>query len=163
MGRQPGPEIYARTGIISVGTLLCALLLSIASISAPPAVATESDTREVFGPGSPAWLRAVGRLQVPASRYWDGRTEHHLEDCSATLVSVPGRRSANTVVTAWHCLEFYRDLSRPINFSAQDGDGQWHSRQAYRLADGGGMPLLGGGGTDLAADAGGVERLPPRE
>jgi hypothetical protein len=43
------------------------------------------------------------------------------------------------VVTAWHCLEYYSDLSRPISFTAQDSSGESISREAYRLADGGGM------------------------
>ena len=43
------------------------------------------------------------------------------------------------MVTAWHCLENYRDLSRPISFSARGNAGELLSRQAYRLADGGGM------------------------
>jgi hypothetical protein len=97
------------------------------------------DARQAFGPASPQWLRAVGRLQVPTSRHSDGRTRHHLEDCSATLVAQAGDNTANTLVTAWHCLEYYRDLSRPISFIARDNRGESLSRQAYRLADGGGM------------------------
>jgi hypothetical protein len=130
--RQHGPVIYARAAIIAASAVLCALIT-------PQAVASDTDTRQVFGPESPQWLRAVGRLQVPTRRYTDGRTEHHREDCSATLVSGPVRRSADTLVTAWHCLEHYRDLSRPISFTARDNNGRLLSREAYRLADGGGM------------------------
>jgi hypothetical protein len=115
------------------------LLLLTNHISAEQSPATGHEARQAFGPASPAWLRAVGRLQVPASRYSDGRTRHHLEDCSATLVAQVGDHSANTLVTAWHCLEYYRDLSRPISFTARDTKGGLLSREAYRLADGGGM------------------------
>ena len=33
------------------------------------------------------------------------------------LVGRPGTARADILVTAWHCLEFYHDLSRPILFS----------------------------------------------
>jgi hypothetical protein len=115
------------------------LLLLTNHISAEQSPATGHEARQAFGPASPPWLRAVGRLQVPASRYSDGRTRHHVEDCSATLVARAGDHSANTLVTAWHCLEYYRDLSRPISFTARDTQGELLSREAYRLADGGGM------------------------
>ena len=116
------------------------LLLAAATLLAPPALAgPDEDSRQVRTASSPAWLAAVGRLQVPGSKFSEGRRRHHREDCSATLVaSRPGDRS-DTIITAWHCLEFYHDLSKPIRFllpgEAMTGPG----REAYRVADGGGM------------------------
>ena len=46
---------------------------------------------------------------------------------------------ADTIVTAWHCLEFYNDLSRPITFTLLPGHRGELTREAYRLGDGGGM------------------------
>lgn len=103
------------------------------------AAGAAEDSREVFSGSAPGWLRAVGKLQVPGSVYRDGNLSHLQENCSATLVvGLPGR-AADTIVTAWHCLENYRDLSRPIIFSLPAGTGGALQREAYRLADGGGM------------------------
>jgi len=88
---------------------------------------------------APAWLQAVGKLQVPGSKLVNGRREHHREDCSATLVAQGSARRADTIVTAWHCLEFYNDLSRPITFTLLPGSPGSIIREARRLTDGGGM------------------------
>jgi hypothetical protein len=98
-----------------------------------------ADTREVFDGSAPRWLHAVGKLQVPGNVYRDGQRAHLLEDCSASLVAVDGASRADTIVTAWHCLENYRDLSRPILFTLATGPGQPLQREAYPLEDGGGM------------------------
>jgi hypothetical protein len=78
-------------------------------------------------------------LQVPGQRQQDGRSAHYLEDCSATLVAPAGRTASDVIVTAWHCLELYGDLSRTITFTALTAAGEVVERQAFRLADGGGM------------------------
>lgn len=105
----------------------------------PGLAVAPADTRQAMHERSPQWLRAVGRLQVPGNRYRDGHYRHHTEDCSATLIASSGSQRANTIITAWHCLEFYRDLSEPISFTLKSAAGNTISREAYRLADGGGM------------------------
>lgn len=107
------------------------------AMAQPPAPAT--DARHIYSGESPDWLRAVGKLQVPGHKYQDGRRAHHREDCSATLVARPRSTRADTIVTAWHCLEFYRDLSKPIIFTLLPGSRDSIASEAYRLADGGGM------------------------
>jgi V8-like Glu-specific endopeptidase len=98
-----------------------------------------AEERSALTEDSPAWLAAVGKLDVPGSRYRDGRRSHYREDCSGTLLtSAPGRR-ADLVLTAWHCLEYYDDLSRAIIFTLRPGASNAVSREAYRVADGGGM------------------------
>jgi hypothetical protein len=97
------------------------------------------DPRQAYSDDSPGWLRAVGRLSVPGSRIDDGRRSHRLEDCSATLVAPEASDRADTIVTAWHCLEYYNDLSRPITFTLLPGRRGELTREAYRLGDGGGM------------------------
>ncbi|MBE9539288.1 MAG: trypsin-like serine protease [Proteobacteria bacterium] len=105
--------------------------------------------REVFNNESPSWLRAVGKLHVPGVKYESGHQLNHREDCSATLVRKATSETtgtggvklppANTIITAWHCLEFYRDLSKTITFTLLYGTQDSFSVAAYRLADGGGM------------------------
>jgi hypothetical protein len=93
----------------------------------------------VFSGETHGWLRAVGKLQVPGQRYRDGRKSHYVEDCSATLVARSSNSDANTIVTAWHCLEWYSDLTKTITFTLVSTDGEPLQREAYRLRDGGGM------------------------
>jgi V8-like Glu-specific endopeptidase len=95
-------------------------------------LATQAEPRQVFTPDSPVWLQAVGQLTVPGQRYEAGESAHYREDCSATLIG------AQTILTAWHCLEYYRDMSHDIVFRLPYSTGQ-QSRLAHRLADGGGM------------------------
>ncbi len=97
------------------------------------------DTRQVYSLDSPQWLQAVGKLTVPGSRYQEGRRRHLLEDCSATLVTHSAGRAADTIVTAWHCLVNYSDVSKPIVFTLLPGTPGSVEREAYRLSDGGGM------------------------
>jgi hypothetical protein len=97
------------------------------------------DPREIYGNKAPRWLQAIGKLQVPGSTYENGRRAHLLEDCSATLVTSRQGIKADTIITAWHCLANYNDLSRPIQFVLVAGQTQEIEREAFRLADGGGM------------------------
>ena len=97
------------------------------------------DARQVYSGDSPGWLGAIGKLQVPGNKYDNGRRSHYSEDCSATLVARAASTRADTIITAWHCLEFYNDLSKPITFTLLPGSEATITREAYRLADGGGM------------------------
>ena len=99
-------------------------------------VTGQSGHREFFSNTSPAWLLAVGKLQVPGIKFEQGIRRNHWENCSATLVTQSVGNRANTIVTAWHCLEFYTDLSKTITFTLPE---HGFSTEAYRLADGGGM------------------------
>lgn len=98
-----------------------------------------ADTRQIYTGQTYRWLNAVGKLEVPGQRYRDGRTSHYTEDCSATLVGDANRQSSNTIITAWHCLEFYSDLSKPIAFILQPNSAAPILREAYQLVNGGGM------------------------
>jgi len=102
-------------------------------------VGASADPRQVYSAAAPQWLRAVGKLQVPGSKYSAGSREHLLEDCSATLVARAPGQPADTIITAWHCLAHYNDLSKPIVFTLLPGQPGKLQREAYRLADGGGM------------------------
>lgn len=140
-----------QAAITMSGTLFCAIegnscrlallscLLLWLSAPAVPAAAGPRDGREVFNGKNSPWLQAVGKLRVPGQRLSNGHTSHYVEDCSATLLALPGRPEADTIITAWHCLELYGDLSRAITFTAQSPSGELLARPARRLADGGGM------------------------
>jgi hypothetical protein len=81
----------------------------------------------------------VGKLEVPGIRYREGRRNHYREDCSGTLLAGAQERRADIVLTAWHCLEYYGDLSRAIIFTLRPNSAVPVKREAYRVADGGGM------------------------
>jgi hypothetical protein len=112
-------------------------MVAVIALGILAAAGPRADERRVYDGQGPAWLAAIGRLEVPGSRYNDGRREHFTEDCSATLVQRPGQRQANTLLTAWHCLEKYTDLSKPIRFVLADGVAPPLAREAYVLGDGG--------------------------
>jgi hypothetical protein len=128
-----------RIHIGALGFGLSALL--IAGVVAEPGTTAGSgpDSRLVYSSAAPSWLRAVGQLRVPGSKYTDGHRTHLREDCSGTLVTRFPDRPADTVITAWHCLAHYSDLSKPIMFTLLPGDSGAVQQEAYRLADGGGM------------------------
>lgn len=88
--------------------------------------------RTAFSSAAPQQLRAVGKLTVPGFDRIDGRRRARDENCSASLVG------PSTILTAWHCLEYYSDLSREPVFSLPLVAGQVPVA-ASRLADGGGM------------------------
>lgn len=115
--------------------LTAVALLTFCCIAGP----LHAEPRQAYRNDAPTWLRAVGKLQVPGVKYHQGYGSHQRENCSGTLVATANSRQANTVITAWHCLEFYKDLSRPITFVLQTANGTPLSREAYRVADGGGM------------------------
>ncbi|MGB1140876.1 MAG: trypsin-like serine peptidase [Halioglobus sp.] len=110
------------------------LLTTLLTITSHSSVA---DDRVVFDGKTPVWLAAIGTLEVPGSRYTAGRREHFTEDCSATLVRRHGEGRANTVLTAWHCLEKYSDLSKAIRFTLRTSAGNVLSLEAYIVRDGG--------------------------
>ena len=106
--------------------------LTISVLCHPAALCAASAEREVFDANSPQVLRAVGKLSVPGYDHVDGRRRFREENCSASLVA------PSTILTAWHCLEHYTDLSRDPQFSLLHGSGTV-TVAATRLADGGGM------------------------
>jgi hypothetical protein len=122
--------------------LACSLVAGYAALPQSSGAAQTGpafDSREVYSRAAPSWLRAVGKLLVPGSTYRDGARAHLLENCSATLVTRLPDKQADTLITAWHCLVNYRDLSRPIIFTLPAESGGSLQREAYQLADGGGM------------------------
>ncbi len=126
------------------GTISHALWpLCFTAITLAPSPA-QADSRNTFDHNSPNWLRAVGKLQIPGVKFNHGRAQNHREDCSATLVvksstAQENRQGANTIITAWHCLEYYSDLSKEITFTLLYGTPDSFSTRATRLSDGGGM------------------------
>ncbi len=96
------------------------------------ALAANADPRQVADASSPSWLLAVGTLTVPGVEFSNGERSQRDENCTASLI---GER---TVLTAWHCFEYYRDLSREVIFTLPRAPGKPH-QIVHRLADGGGM------------------------
>ncbi|MEO0436918.1 MAG: serine protease [Pseudomonadota bacterium] len=80
--------------------------------------------------------RSVGMISIPTLRTHRGRTKHFKERCSGTLVNADEeRRSTVWVLSAWHCFEDYRDLSRNILFTAANGQ----KAKARLISSGGSM------------------------
>ncbi len=119
--------------------LACTGVLFTSTLGAGLAAGAGAESRQPYSETAPAWLRAVGVLNVPVARYRDGRRYHYVENCSATLVAERPGGHADTIITAWHCFEDYDDLSRPITFTLRAGLEEHFVSTAYRLADGGGM------------------------
>lgn len=111
------------------GTDTCLAVLGLTMLFS---LACRADPRQVFGAHSPQWLQSVGKLTVPGYRYKNGDRRHHQQHCTATLVS------ANIVLSGWHCLEHYTDLSQNIVFTLPNAT-EKITRSARRIADGGGM------------------------
>ncbi|KGE03327.1 trypsin-like serine peptidase [Pseudohaliea rubra] len=99
----------------------------------------EAERRLAVDGGAPSWLLAVGRLAIPTSHREDGRHRHYNERCSGTLLAPPEGGDARLVLSAWHCLEYYTDLSREISFEITDSRGHALRRRARAVASGGGM------------------------
>ena len=114
--------------------------LALMLVLGPASHGAEDEARLSYSSASPPWLRAVGQLHVPGLKFQDGHARHHVERCSATLVATTAADSADTIVTAWHCLEFYRDLSHRIVFTLLPDTDQPIAIEALLVADGGGMP-----------------------
>ena len=116
----------------------CTLLLALYFTQA------HAGSRETYHAQSPIWLQAVGKLEVPGIKYRHGYPRNHRENCSATLIArstngAPSSAVADTIITAWHCLEFYNDLSKTITFTLLYGTESSFSSEAVRVADGGSM------------------------
>jgi V8-like Glu-specific endopeptidase len=117
----------------SRGCLCLCLLFCISMLHADP--------RQLKNPSAPHWLNAVGKLDVPSQSNQAGHTEHYIEHCSATLIAAMPNRSANTIITAWHCLENYLDLSRDISFTLFHGENNTTRLSARPLSSGGNLDL----------------------
>lgn len=128
--------MLGHSGEIALRTYLSPALLLL--LLATAAGASE-ESRLRYSITSPDWLRAVGQLTVPGIRLEDGYARHHTERCSATLVAAPGATHATLIISAWHCLEFYRDLSQRITFTLLPASTEPLAIEAVRYADGGSM------------------------
>ncbi len=93
-------------------------------------------SQQLPGQDSPSWLAAVGRLAVPGQQWEDGDWTQQLEHCSATLLTPSNDSRVSYLISAWHCVEYYRDLSYDISFILP---GAKQISKARLVASGGGM------------------------
>ncbi|MEH6518371.1 MAG: trypsin-like serine protease [Halioglobus sp.] len=128
-------NISPLTLILQAVVLILSLLGASSTSFADP---DKPELREIYNESSPEWLQSVGRLDVPGIKYANGHRVHHRENCSATLVGSPGKR-ASYIVTAWHCLEFYRDLSHTITFNLDVSGDEKLILEVRPIIDGGSM------------------------
>lgn len=124
------------------GRRAAGLWLALASAWLPAGALADpgrADPRLPVEAGAPPGLLAVGRLAIPTSRIEDGRRRHYDERCSGTLLAPPDGGDARFVLSAWHCLEYYTDLSRDIRFELTGLAGEPLRSSARAVASGGGM------------------------
>lgn len=121
--------------------LIAGLLFASMSTAAdtPPLAVQQPDTRLQRQHDSPPWLFSIGQLHIPTKKWIDNDFQHGRETCSASLTGPDNAEQSDRILTAWHCLEYYNDLSRPIKFVLQDRHGQSIMRLARMVASGGGM------------------------
>ncbi|EED32694.1 Trypsin domain protein [gamma proteobacterium NOR5-3] len=99
-------------------------------------IATSAGNAQTPPGGSAAIVLSVGKLHVPGQRYENGYARHYDESCSATLISdEPGAQLSALIISAWHCMEFYRDTSKPLTFETPSGE----IRNANLITSGGSM------------------------
>lgn len=88
---------------------------------------------------SPPWTWAIGKLSVSGQKREGKHKRFHTENCSATLVKQPGKANVKLIVSAWHCFEYYNDLTYPIVFHLTTKQGKKLSKKARLLSSGGDM------------------------
>ena len=88
--------------------------------------------RKVYTEVAPWQLRAIGQLTVPGQELVDGHWRSRNEHCSAALVS------ERLILSAWHCLDYYEDLSRTPLFTLVHADTK-EAVTARPVASGGSM------------------------
>jgi hypothetical protein len=125
-------ELYRRPFALRyAGTMRTTLILFLCL-----ALHARADSRQAYSADSPAWMAAIGKLDVPGQK-WENADRHHLnEHCTATLVGNGGPQPGRYILTAWHCVEYYRDLSQAIIFTLPAAGIE---REARLVASGGGM------------------------
>ncbi len=131
--------LWMRLEVCGLCSLKRILTLALGLFFTLPTALLADDSRVPYSLDSPTWLASVGALSVPTQKYEQGRWRSFFEDCSATLVGSSVQHASSTIVTAWHCLEHYTDVSRAILFTLHSPAQGSVSRSARILRQGGGM------------------------
>lgn len=95
-------------------------------------------SRQRFDAKAPEWMKNVAKIEVPAIKFEQGRARHYTEYCSGTLLASSETSSARFVISAWHCVEHYQDLSRSIHVQFPHSLVTRQSGYTARLIDSGG-------------------------
>jgi hypothetical protein len=70
--------------------------------------------RQRFDATAPKWMANVANIEGPAIKYEQGRARHYIEYCSGTLLKSAKTSQPRFMISAWHCVEHYQDLSRDL-------------------------------------------------
>lgn len=108
-------------------TFVCSLAINVPN--------SYADKRQLLTISSPAYLFAIGKLQVPSQRNAGNEKQHFIENCSATLID-DHRAQLTWLLSAWHCFENYHNLGRPILLHMQDRTGKTYQRQVHIVKHG---------------------------
>jgi hypothetical protein len=123
-------------GAMRASTCLAALFALFALFTLCLVPGANADARQVFSRASPAWMAAIGKLDVPGQKWENADTHNYEEHCTATLMGAGSKRDSRYILSAWHCLENYGDLSKPILFTLPRAG---ITREATVVASGGSM------------------------
>lgn len=96
-----------------------------------------AEQRKRFDVKTPLWMQNIAALEVPSLRFEDGRARHYIEYCSGTLLHDVETSQPRYILSAWHCVEHYHDLSQALRVRFPHlGDG--NAVYKARLMDSGG-------------------------
>ena len=59
-------------------------------------------------------MRNIAVIDVPSEKRESGQSRHYTERCSGTLLQGVEPNHPKLLMTAWHCIEHYADLSKTI-------------------------------------------------
>jgi len=76
--------------------------------------AEAAEERKRFHSNTPRWMQNVASIEIPAIKIEGSRARHYLEYCSGTLLRDNGALRRRYMISAWHCVEHYQDLSKAL-------------------------------------------------
>ena len=97
-----------------------------------------ASSRQRFDANAPDWMKNVANIEVPAIKIEQGRARHYKEYCSGTLLTSSNTLPTRFVISAWHCVEHYQDLSRDLEVHFPHSPSTQQSVYTARLIDSGG-------------------------
>ena len=79
-------------------------------------------------------MRNIAVIDVPSEKRESGQNRHYTERCSGTLLQSVEPKGPKLLMTAWHCIEHYADLSKTIGvrFPHAADKARSYSARVYR-------------------------------
>ena len=86
----------------------------------------KNDTRKVVDKNSPPWTKSIGRIIIPTKLQFitKKRYKTKYKKCSSTLISDSIYNDSDTLITASHCLQNYKENAGNIRFIIKSKSGK---------------------------------------